>query len=134
MWVSSHELHVFAVFLTCARFNNLIPDNVMGLKNLKRKCACGSSFVKIIWKLLSLKMSTTSGSAFCRNYQKIKGCRSCEELVEVIVCIFNSLLLSVCSLSLVASVMLYIYILNYPVMYLLSERASGSKHARNRLP
>ena len=45
----------------------------MGLKILKWKCACGSSFVKIIWKPLSLKMSTTlrvrsSGSAFCRNY------------------------------------------------------------------
>ena len=30
----------------------------MGSNILKRKCACGSSFVKIIWKLLSLKRST----------------------------------------------------------------------------
>ena len=61
--------------------NNPIPDTIMGLKILKRKCAYRSSFVKIIWKLLSLKMSTTlgvrlSGSAFCSNYQRIKGCRS----------------------------------------------------------
>ena len=49
----------FYIFLTGARLNNLIPDNVMGLKILKRKYACGRSFVKIIWKLLSLKMSTT---------------------------------------------------------------------------
>ena len=40
-----------------ARLNSLLPDNVTGLKILKRKCACGSSFVKIIWKPLSLKMS-----------------------------------------------------------------------------
>ena len=45
----------FYIFLTDP--NNLIPDNVTGLKILKRKCAFGSSF--IIWKLLSLKMSTT---------------------------------------------------------------------------
>ena len=32
-------------------------NNVMGLKILKRKCACGASFVKIIWKLFSLKTS-----------------------------------------------------------------------------
>ena len=31
------------------------------LKILKRKCACGSSFVKIIWKPLSLKKSTELG-------------------------------------------------------------------------
>ena len=49
----------FYIFLTCARLNNLIPDNVMGLKILKRKCACGSSFSMITWKLLSLKKSTT---------------------------------------------------------------------------
>ena len=34
-----------------------LPDNVMWLKILKQKCPCGSHFVKIIWKLLSLKMS-----------------------------------------------------------------------------
>ena len=55
--------------------NNLIPDNIMGLKILKLKYACGSSFVKIIWKPLSLKMSTTlrvrsSGSVFCRNQEQ----------------------------------------------------------------
>ena len=44
-------------FHTGARLNNQIPNNVMGLKNLKQKCAYGSSFVMIIWKLLSLKMS-----------------------------------------------------------------------------
>ena len=69
------ELYVF----TGAILN--IPDNVMGLKILKQKCAWGRSFVMIIWKLLSLKMSITlrtrsSGSAFCRNYQRTKGSRS----------------------------------------------------------
>ena len=47
----------FYIFLTVARLNNLIPDNIMGLNILKQKCACRKSFVKIIWKLLSLKMS-----------------------------------------------------------------------------
>ena len=37
----------FYTFLTGARLNNHIPDNVMGLKILKWKCACGSSFVRI---------------------------------------------------------------------------------------
>ena len=55
IWGSSQES--FYIFLTGKRLSNLIPDNVMGLKILKRKCACGSSFVKIIRKLLSLKMS-----------------------------------------------------------------------------
>ena len=68
----------FYIFLTGTRLNNLISDNIMGLKILKWKWACGSNFVKIIWKTLSLKMSTTlrvrsSGSAFCRNYQKKRG-------------------------------------------------------------
>ena len=71
----------FYMFLTGARLNNLLPDNVMGLKILKWKCASGSSFVMIIWKLLSLKISTTlrdksSSSPFCRDYQRTKGCRS----------------------------------------------------------
>ena len=38
----------FYIFLTGARLNNLIPQKVMGLKILKRKCAWGSNFVKII--------------------------------------------------------------------------------------
>ena len=33
----------FYTILTGARLNSLIPDNVMGLKDLKRKCACGSN-------------------------------------------------------------------------------------------
>ena len=71
----------FYIFLTGTRLNNLTPDNVMGLKILKRKCVCGSSFVKIIWKSHSLKMSTTlrvrsPGSTFCRNYRRTKGYRS----------------------------------------------------------
>ena len=54
---SSQEFYVFCVlFLTGAKLNNLIPDNILALKNLKWKCACGSSSVKVIWKLLSLKM------------------------------------------------------------------------------
>ena len=84
----------FYQFHTGARLNNLPLDNVMGLKFQKWKCACGSSFIKIVWKLLSLKMSITlrersSGSTFCRNYQGTKGC-SCEELVEVIVFTFDT--------------------------------------------
>ena len=50
----------FYIFLTGARLNNLLFDNIMELKIPKRKCACGSSFVKILWKLLLLKMSTMS--------------------------------------------------------------------------
>ena len=56
------------------------PDNVMRLKIQKWKCACGSTFIKIIWKPFSLKMSRlrvrSSGSGFGRNYQRTKGCRS----------------------------------------------------------
>ena len=44
------------IFLTGAILNNLIPDNVMGCKILKRKCACGRSVIMITWKPLSLKM------------------------------------------------------------------------------
>ena len=47
----------FHIFLKGARLSNQIPDNVLGLKTLKLKCA--SSIVKIIWKPLSLKMSNT---------------------------------------------------------------------------
>ena len=59
-----------------------------------------SSFVKIIWKLLSLKMNTTlrvrsSGSTFCRNYQRTKGCSSCEELVVVIVLTLNTFVFNI---------------------------------------
>ena len=32
----------FYIFLTGARLNNLIPDDVMKLEILKQKCACGS--------------------------------------------------------------------------------------------
>ena len=28
-----------------------------GIKKFEMKCACGSSFIKIIWKMLSLKIS-----------------------------------------------------------------------------
>ena len=31
----------------------------MGLKILNQKCACGSSFITIIWKSFSLKMGNT---------------------------------------------------------------------------
>ena len=82
-WLDNNvgKLPSFYIFLTGAELNNLIPDNVMELIILKWKCACGSSFSNVIWKLLSLKMSTTlrvgsSGSAFCRNYQRTKACRS----------------------------------------------------------
>ena len=44
----------FYIFLTGTRLNNLILDNVIGLKILKWKCASGSKFVEIIWKPLSL--------------------------------------------------------------------------------
>ena len=54
IWGNSHELN-FYIFLTGATWDNLLLDSVMGLKILKWKCACGSCFVKIIWKLLSLK-------------------------------------------------------------------------------
>ena len=51
-----------------------------GIKNSETE-ACGSNFVKIIWKPFSLKMSTTlrvrsSGNNFSRSYQRTKRCRS----------------------------------------------------------
>ena len=57
IWESSQELLSLYIFLTHARMNNLLPDNVMKLKILELKCACGSNFVKISWKLLSLNRS-----------------------------------------------------------------------------
>ena len=54
-WRSSLELIFFCIFDTDAKLFNLILDKVMGLKILKRKCACRSNF-KIIWKPLSMKM------------------------------------------------------------------------------
>ena len=84
------------MFLTGVRLSNLIPDNVMGLKILKRKCLCGSNFFKIIWKLLSLKVSTIKRlvvrQCFLHRYQRTKG--SSEELVEVIVCTLNMFVFS----------------------------------------
>ena len=50
---------MFSIIFPGARLNNLIPDKVVGLKMLKRRCACESSFVKIMWKPLSLRMRTT---------------------------------------------------------------------------
>ena len=86
----------------------------MGLKILKWKCACGSSFVKIIWKPLSLKMSTTlrvrsSGNAFCRNYQRTPGMQKLRTCCSDSFHFEHCLLFSVCSISLVASVMLSMY-------------------------
>ena len=49
----------FYIFFTDARLNNPTLTTQMGLKFMKRKCAHGSSFVKIIWTPLSMKMSTT---------------------------------------------------------------------------
>ena len=101
----------FYIFLTGARLNNLILENIMGLKILKRKYACGSSFVMITWKPLFLKISTTLrvmslGSNFCRNYQRTKGCKN---LRQTCWSKFALLMFSVCSISLVASVMLSIH-------------------------
>ena len=47
------------MFLAGARLNNLTSDNIMELKILKINYSSGSSFGKINWKPLSLKMSTT---------------------------------------------------------------------------
>ena len=71
------------------RLSNLLPENVMGfLKILTQKCACGRSFVMIIWKPLSI------GSYFCKNNRRTERCRSLYELVQVIVC---TLILYICS-------------------------------------
>ena len=56
IWENSQELLSLYIFLTHARMNNLLLDNVMKLKILKLKCTCGSNFVKISWKLLSLNI------------------------------------------------------------------------------
>ena len=45
IWLSSRIVS-FYIFLTGARLNNLLPDNVMGLKILKWKCANGSHLKK----------------------------------------------------------------------------------------
>ena len=84
----------FLHIATHARLNNLLSDNVMGLKILKWKCACGK-FCQDYLEAAFLKMSNTlrvrsSGSTFCRNYQRTKRCRSGEELVVVIVYTFNT--------------------------------------------
>ena len=44
------NLLFFYIFLTGTSLENLIPNDIMGLKILKQKCACGSSFIKIIRK------------------------------------------------------------------------------------
>ena len=49
-----------------------------GIMNSETEMLCESTFVKIIWNLLSKKRSTTlrvrsSGNVFHRNYQRIKG-------------------------------------------------------------
>ena len=100
------------MFLTGARLNNLTSDNIMGLKILKLKYSSGRSFGKINWKPLSLKMSNTlrvrtSGSVFCRNVQRTKGCRFLR-IAEVIVCTFSTFF-SVCSISILATNMLSMY-------------------------
>ena len=41
-WGSSQELLVLHIPYRC-KLNNLLPNNVMGLKILKQKCECGSS-------------------------------------------------------------------------------------------
>ena len=60
-------------------------------------------------------MGTILRAGSLQNLSENKG----KEIIEVIVCTFNTVY---CSVSLVASVMFSIYA-NYPVMYSLSERA-----------
>ena len=57
-----------------------------------------------------------SGSVFIRNYQSTKGrpCRSCQELVQVIVCTYDRLLISVCYISLAQLLTTQMH--NYPVI------------------
>ena len=98
-----------------ASLNKLLPDKEMRLKILKRKCACGSSFVKIIWKPLSLKVSTTlrirselgHQAMFLQKFSENKGMQKPRRI-----CCSDSLHFkhfSACSISLVASIMLSIY-------------------------
>ena len=73
MWGSCQELY-FYIFLTGAILNNLIPDNIIELKILKRKYACESSVVKIM-NMNTILRVRSSGSAFCRHYQRTEECR-----------------------------------------------------------
>ena len=104
----------FYIFLTGERLNNLLPDNIKGIIILKQKCTCGSSFVKIIWNPLTLKMSATlrvrsSGSTFCKSPEN-KGMQKLRRICCSDSFLFlHSLLFSVSTISLAASIMLSIY-------------------------
>ena len=74
------------------------------------------------WVYTTLRVRS-SGSIFCRNYQRTKRCRSWE-LVEVIVALLTHLF-SVCSISLVASVM-YICQTIQSCTHYTRERAAGN--------
>ena len=75
--------------------NNLIPDNVMGLKILNGNVQL-EVVLLIIWKPLSLKMSTTLRVRQCFvQKSRTKRCRSREEFVQVIVFAFNTFVFSV---------------------------------------
>ena len=92
----------------------MLPDNIMGSKILKRKCACGSSFVKIIWMPLSLKMSTTlrefsHPAFFLQKLSENKEMQKLRRTVEVIFFILTLFIVFGVLSSLVASVMLSIY-------------------------
>ena len=90
--------------------------------------------LRLFGSCFPLKMSTklkvrSSDSAFCRSYQRIRGSRSLDELVEVIVFTFNTFVFR--WLYIMLHQLCFPHMLNYPVIYSLSERESSSKHARN---
>ena len=97
-----------------------------GIKNLKWKCACGSSFVMIIWKQLFLKIIELNHQAVL-SAEIIREQRD-TDAENLLWWYFLLLTFFQFSLSLVASAL---YMLNCPIMYSLSERESGSKHVRN---
>ena len=74
-WIVIWGIVSFYIFFTGARLNKLIPANVMGLKILKWKCACGSKFYDYM-EVTFLENEYHIKSSVCRNHQRTNGYRS----------------------------------------------------------
>ena len=110
----------------------------MGWQILKWKCACGSSFVKNTWKPLSMKMrrehlikSKVIKQCFLQKLSENKGMEKLTRLCTSDFPFDHCLLFSVCSISLVASVMLSLYAKLSSHVLTVHVRESSSKCARN---
>ena len=77
---------VFFIFLTDAVLDNLIPGNIMGLKILKWKCACGSVILlkdyleAVFLEDMSTTLSWSSGNSsaeIIREQKDAEGASNC---------------------------------------------------------